>query len=72
MPFVVLPVPTLAGFQANCQQWSSRRFEMMAEDGKHLVEDGQKFMTMGARLLSNGWATKNASGGSSARSQNTE
>lgn len=26
------------------QEWVSRRFEMMAEDGKHLLEDTQKFM----------------------------
>ena len=38
-----------------CQEWTSRRFEMMAEDGKHLLADTQKFMETGARLLSNGW-----------------
>jgi Phasin protein len=38
-----------------CQEWTSRRFEMMAEDGKHVFADTQKFMEMGARLLSNGW-----------------
>ncbi len=38
-----------------CQEWTSRRFEMMAEDGKHLFDDTQKFMQTGARLLSNGW-----------------
>ncbi|MGD0023515.1 MAG: phasin family protein [Xanthobacteraceae bacterium] len=38
-----------------CQEWTSRRFEMMAEDGKHLFADTQKFMETGARLLSNGW-----------------
>jgi hypothetical protein len=41
-----------------CQEWTSRRFEMMAEDGKHLISDTQKFMEMGARFLSNGWAPK--------------
>jgi hypothetical protein len=41
-----------------CQQYSGRRFEMMAEDGKHLIEDGQKFIEMGARLFSNGWSAK--------------
>ena len=45
-----------------CQEWSSRRFEMMAEDGKHLLSDTQKFMETGAHLLANGWLTK--SGGS--------
>lgn len=38
-----------------CQEWTSRRFEMMAEDGKHLLADTQKFMEMGAHLLSSGW-----------------
>jgi len=37
-----------------CQEWSSRRFEMMAEDGKHLLSDTQKFMETGAHLLANG------------------
>ncbi len=44
------------------QEWSSRRFEMMAEDGKHLLEDSQKFMETGAHLLSTGWPTKNGGG----------
>lgn len=39
---------------AVCQEWTSRRFEMMAEDGKHLLADTQKFMEVGAQLLSNG------------------
>jgi hypothetical protein len=38
-----------------CQEWTSRRFEMMAEDGKHLLADTQKFMETGARMVSNGW-----------------
>ena len=37
-----------------CQEWTSRRFEMMAEDGKHLLADYQKLMEMSAHLLSNG------------------
>ncbi|MGA2842776.1 MAG: phasin family protein [Steroidobacteraceae bacterium] len=45
-----------------CQEWSSRRFEMIAEDGKHLLEDSQKFMETGARLLSTGWSTENVGG----------
>jgi hypothetical protein len=28
---------------------------MMAEDGKYLLTDSQKFMETGARLLSSGW-----------------
>jgi hypothetical protein len=38
-----------------CQEWTGRRFEMMAEDGKHAIADTQKFMKTGSRLLSNGW-----------------
>jgi len=37
-----------------CQEWTSRRFEMMAEDGKHLLADTQRFMEAGVRLMSNG------------------
>ena len=38
-----------------CQEWTSRRFEMIADDGKHLLAGTQKFMETGARLVSNGW-----------------
>jgi hypothetical protein len=38
-----------------CQEWTSRRFEMMADDGKHLLADTQKFMETSARLMSKGW-----------------
>jgi hypothetical protein len=38
-----------------CQEWTMRRFAMMAEDGKHVLADTQKLMETGARLLSNGW-----------------
>lgn len=41
-----------------CQDWTIRRFELMAEDGKHLLTDTQKYIEAGARLLSNGWLTK--------------
>jgi hypothetical protein len=44
-----------------CQEWSSRRFEMMAEDGKHLFADTQKFIEAGARLVSNGWLSNRPS-----------
>lgn len=33
------------------QNWGSRRFEMMAEDTKHLWDDTQKFMQVSARVL---------------------
>jgi hypothetical protein len=35
------------------QEWTSRRFEMMAEDGKQLLADTQKFMEAATRLLPN-------------------
>ena len=35
------------------QEWASRRFEMMAEDGKPLFADAQKFMEAATRLLPN-------------------
>ena len=37
-----------------CQEWTCRRFEMMAEDGKHLFADTQKFMEAAGRLLPTG------------------
>jgi len=37
-----------------CQEWTSWWFEMMAEDGKHLLADTEQFMETGARLMSNG------------------
>jgi len=37
------------------QEWASRRFEMMAEDRKHLLTDYQMFTETGARLLSKCW-----------------
>jgi hypothetical protein len=39
-----------------CQEWANRRFEMMAEDGKRLLADGQKFIESGTRMLSNGFS----------------
>ena len=36
------------------QEWSSQRFERMAEDAKHLVVDIQEVMKAGTRLLPNG------------------
>jgi hypothetical protein len=37
-----------------CQEWTGRRLEMMADDGKRLLIDSQKVMETGARLLSDG------------------
>jgi hypothetical protein len=39
---------------AACQEWTGRRFEMMADDGKHLITDSRKAMERGARFLSDG------------------
>ncbi len=50
---------------AACQEWGSRRFELMAEDGKHLAADTQKFMEAGARLLATGWLPNGRGGVSS-------
>jgi Phasin protein len=36
------------------QEWTGHWFELMAEDGKHLLADAQEFMKASARLLSNG------------------
>ena len=47
---------------AACQEWSSRRFEMMVKDGKHLLADTQKFMETGSRLMSNSRSTKSIGG----------
>jgi hypothetical protein len=41
-----------------CQDYTKRWFEMMAEDGEHLLADSKALMETGARLMSNGWATK--------------
>jgi hypothetical protein len=37
---------------AACREWASRRFEMMADDGNHLLADSRKMMETGARFLS--------------------
>jgi len=44
-----------------CQEWTSRRFEMMAEDGKHLLDDAQKLAATSTRLFSNAWQSKSSS-----------
>ena len=37
-----------------CQEWTGRRFEIMGEDGNHLLVDMQSFMETGAHLMSSG------------------
>ncbi len=41
-----------------CQQWTSRQFEILTDDGKHLLADSQKFMETGARFMPHGWLSK--------------
>jgi hypothetical protein len=35
-----------------CREWTCRHFEMMADDGKHLLADSQKIVETSARFLS--------------------
>jgi hypothetical protein len=44
------------------QEWASRRFEMMAEDGKHLLADTQKLTEAATHLLPNGSLFKGGGG----------
>lgn len=37
-----------------CQEWTNRQLEMTAEDAKRFFADGQKFIEVSTRLLSNG------------------
>jgi Phasin protein len=37
------------------REWTSQQLELMANDGKHLLDDTQKLIGASARLLSNGW-----------------
>jgi hypothetical protein len=41
------------------QDWGTRRFEMIAEDAKHVLDDTQTFMQAGVQMLTNGF-TKSA------------
>ena len=45
---------SIPGAMAMYQEWTIRWFEMMAEDGRHLLADTQRFMETGTRLFSNG------------------
>ena len=40
-----------------CQEWTTRRIELMEKDGRALFGDAQKFMETATRLLANGWVT---------------
>jgi hypothetical protein len=39
---------------AACQEWTSRRFELMANDSNRILADSRKVMETGTRFLSNG------------------
>ena len=45
------------------QECCTRRIEAIAEDGRHLFSDAQKFMEAGARMLSNGPWSQGRTGG---------
>jgi hypothetical protein len=55
---------------AACQEWTGRRFEMMADDSRHLLTDSQKVMERSARLLSEGFFP-NGHGGVGVESEDT-
>lgn len=40
------------------QDWGSHQAELMAEDGRRLLDDTQKFIETGARLLAGEWRPK--------------
>lgn len=42
------------------QEWGSRRFEMMANDTKHFLDDTQKFVRVGAHFLASRWQPKHS------------
>jgi hypothetical protein len=37
------------------REWTSQQLEIIANDGKHLLDDTQKLIGTSAQLLSNGW-----------------
>lgn len=45
-----------------CQEWTNRQLEMTAEDTKRFFADGQKFIEVSTRLLSNGLSGDRRSG----------
>jgi len=55
---------SVADTTAAWQEWGSRRMQLVAEDGKRLVADGQRLMEQATRLLANGWLPKGPASGS--------
>lgn len=47
-------VHSLPEAMAIWQEWTGRSFEMLAEDGKHMLADTQKFMATVTHLMPNG------------------
>jgi hypothetical protein len=46
------------------QEWANRHMELLAQDGRHLLADTEKFMETGARVFGNGWVPANPEGSS--------
>jgi hypothetical protein len=44
-----------------CQDWGSHRLKIMADDTMHALDDTQKILQAGARLVGNGWQSKGLS-----------
>jgi hypothetical protein len=42
---------SLSDAMAACQGWTTRHFELMVEDTKHLLDDTQELIQTGARLM---------------------
>jgi Phasin protein len=45
---------SIPGAMTVYQDWARRRFEMMAEDAKHLMDNTQKLIQAGAHVFTNG------------------
>jgi Phasin protein len=41
------------------QEWANRRMELLAQDGRHLLADAEKFLETGTRVFGNGWVAAN-------------
>lgn len=43
---------------AACQVWGNRRFELLGQDTKHLIDDTQKFIQIGANFFASNGQSK--------------
>lgn len=57
---------------AACQEWTSRRFVMMADDGNQLLADSRKVMETGARFLSKGLFAEQGGAGAEASGEDRQ